>query len=157
VKHFRFVLAAMLTLKLAGSAQMTGSGQKTVTVQTIPDPSRVLQTTGERLLADLERMPRYTCVKLLPGFTTRENSTSSIHPALHSSRHTMRENKKLPVQGWGRLRLEVALVDSQSVHSSAARSFLLAPIASQATRFRMDYRCARRGKRQEIIAGVAVL
>lgn len=50
MKHFRFVLAAMLTLELAGSAQtagsaqMTGSGQKTdsaqetVTVQTTPDP-----------------------------------------------------------------------------------------------------------------------
>jgi hypothetical protein len=72
VKHFRFVLAAMLTLELAGSAQtagsaqMTGSGQKTdsaqetVTVQTTPDPSRVLQTTGERLLTDLKRVPRYT-------------------------------------------------------------------------------------------------
>jgi hypothetical protein len=102
VKHFRFVLAAMLTLKLAGSAQtagsaqMTGSGQKTdsahetVTVQTTPDPSRVLQTTGERLLTDLKRVPRYT-------------------------------------------------------------------FASQATRFRMDYRYARRGERREIIIGGAAL
>ena len=69
MKHFRFVLAAMLTLQLAGSAQMTGSGQKTdsaqetVTVQTTPDAASVLQTTGERLLADLKRMPRYTCVQ----------------------------------------------------------------------------------------------
>jgi len=51
------------------------------------------------------------------------------HPSCSSliAAHDARK-KKLPVQGWDRLRLEVALVDGQSVHSSAARSFLLTPI-----------------------------
>jgi hypothetical protein len=129
VKHFRFVLAAMLTLNLAGSAQTTYSMQKagsaqesdsaqtTGSAQTAPDPARVLQTTGERLLADLKRMPRYTCVQTITrtyyeGKHHFERQSCSSLIAAHDAR-----KKKLPVQGWDRLRLEVALVDGKSVYS----------------------------------------
>jgi len=117
VKHFRLVLAAMLTLPLAGSAQKTGSAQETGSTQSAPDPARVLQATGERLLADLRRMPRYTCVQTITR-TYYEGKHQSEHPSCSSliTEHDRRK-KKLPVLGWDRLRLEVALVEGGSVYS----------------------------------------
>jgi hypothetical protein len=107
VKHFRFVLAAMLTLTLT----LAVSAQKT------PDPAGVLQRTGERLLTDLKRMPRYTCVQTITR-TYYEGKHQSEHPSCSSliAAHDTRK-KKLPVQGWDRLRLEVALVEGNSVYS----------------------------------------
>src|SRR5438270_4259726 len=101
----------MLTLPLFGSAQ------NTVSVQTTPDPARVLQATGERLLADLKRMPRYTCVQTITR-TYYEGKHRFHHPSCSSliTEHDTRK-KKLPVQGWDRLRLEVALVEGGSVYS----------------------------------------
>jgi hypothetical protein len=117
VKHFRFVLAAMLTLPLAVSAQDTISGQKTGSAQITPDPAKVLQATGEKLLADLKRMPRYTCVQTITR-TYYEGKRHFEHPSCSSliTAHDTRK-KKLSVQGWDRLRLEVALVDGNSVYS----------------------------------------
>lgn len=110
MKHFRFVLAAMLTLTLAGSAQSTDPAQP-------PDPARVLRATGERLLDDLKRMPRYTCVQTITR-TYYEGKHPSGHPSCSSliTAHDARK-KKLPVAGWDRLRLEVALVEGGSVYS----------------------------------------
>ncbi|HEV7521749.1 MAG TPA: hypothetical protein VGP89_11675 [Candidatus Angelobacter sp.] len=111
MNHFRFVLAAMLTLTLAGSAQTAGSAQKT------PDPRAVLQRTGERLLTDLQRMPRYTCVQTITR-TYYQGKHQFERPSCSSliSAHNARK-KKLPVEGWDRLRLEVALVEGSSVYS----------------------------------------
>jgi hypothetical protein len=95
----------MLTLTLAGSAQIT------------PDPAGVLQRTGERLLADLKRMPRYTCVQTITR-TYYEGKHQGERPSCSSliAEHDTRK-KKLPVLGWDRLRLEVALVEGGSVYS----------------------------------------
>ena len=104
VKPFPFVLATMLMLKLAGSAQA-------------PDPAQVLQATSERLLADLKRMPRYTCVQTITR--TYYESKHRFERASCStliSEHDTRK-KKLTVEGWDRLRLEVALVEGNSVYS----------------------------------------
>lgn len=103
VKHFCFILAAML-LALAGSAQS-------------PDPTKVLQATGERLLADLKRMPRYTCVQTITRtyYETKHRFDRASCSTLISEHD--RRKKKLPVAGWDRLRLEVALVDGNSVYS----------------------------------------
>jgi hypothetical protein len=103
VKQFCFVLAAML-LALSGLAQT-------------PDPAKVLQATGERLLADLKRMPRYTCVQTITR-TYYESSHQSDRTACSSliAEHDRRK-KKLSELGWDRLRLEVALVEGGSVYS----------------------------------------
>lgn len=105
MKHFCFVLAAMLTLTLAASAQTT------------PNPAGVLQQTGERLLADLKRMPRYTCVQTITR-TYYEGKHQFERPSCSSliTAHDTRK-KKLPVLGWDRLRLEVAVVEGTSVYS----------------------------------------
>ena len=129
MKHFRFVLAAMLIFNLAGSAQTTDSAHKTDSAQetdsaqtsdhaqAAPDPANVLQRTGERLLADLKRMPRYTCVQTITR-TYYEGKHQFQHPSCSSliTAHDTRR-KKLSVEGWDRLRLEVALVDGKSVYS----------------------------------------
>lgn len=103
VKPFCFVLLAMLTLKLAGSAQA-------------PDPAHVLQATSERLLDDLKRMPRYTCVQTITR--TYYGSKHSGHPSCSTliAEHDAGKTK-LPMQSWDRLRLEVALVEGGSVYS----------------------------------------
>jgi hypothetical protein len=110
VKYFHFVLAAILLLTLAASAQKTSPAQT-------PDPARVLQATGERLLADLQRMPRYTCVQTITR-TYYASRHWSDRPSCSTliSEHDARK-KKLPVLGWDRLRLEVALVEGNSVYS----------------------------------------
>jgi hypothetical protein len=104
VKPLRFALAAMLILKLAGSAQA-------------PDPAQVLQATSERLLADLKRMPRYTCVQTITRtyYETKHRLDRASCSTLISEHDTRK--KKLAVEGWDRLRLEVALVEGNSVYS----------------------------------------
>ena len=122
MKHLHFVLAAMLVSPLALSAQTvsvqnTVSAQKTGSAQITPDPARVLQAAGQKLLADLQRMPRYTCVQTITR-TYYEGKHHFEHPSCSSliTEHNARK-KKLSVEGWDRLRLEVALVDGKSVYS----------------------------------------
>ncbi|HXO38260.1 MAG TPA: hypothetical protein VN872_06460 [Candidatus Acidoferrum sp.] len=69
------------------------------------------------MLADLKRMPRYTCVQTITR-TYYEAKHPFERPSCSSliAAHDTRK-KKLPVQGWDRLRLEVALVDGNSVYS----------------------------------------
>ena len=103
----RFLPALATLLALAPIAL----GQQT------PDPAEVLQRTGERLLADLHRMPRYTCVQTITRTyyeakqAWQHHSCSSLIAAHDARKH------KLPEQGWDRLRLEVALVGGNSVYS----------------------------------------
>lgn len=110
MKYFRFALATILLLTLAASAQNAGPTPA-------PDPARVLQATGERLLADLQRMPRYTCVQTITRtyYASRHWSDRPSCSALISE-HDVRK-KKLSVSGWDRLRLEVALIEGNSVYS----------------------------------------
>jgi hypothetical protein len=103
VKPFRFVLAAMLILKLAGLAQSR-------------DPAHVLQATSERLLDDLQRMPRYTCVQTITRTYYASNQFSQHSCSKLIAEHDARK-KPLPIQSWDRLRLEVALVEGGSVYS----------------------------------------
>ena len=62
-------------------------------------------------------MPRYTCVQTITR-TYYEGKHHFEHPSCSSliTAHDTRR-KKLPVEGWDRLRLEVALVDGKSVYS----------------------------------------
>jgi hypothetical protein len=85
--------------------------------QQSPDPAVVLQHAGHRLLADLDRMPRYTCVQTI----TRkyyEAASRIQHPSCGALivAHQKRKHE-LDALGWDRMRLEVALVDGTSVYS----------------------------------------
>jgi hypothetical protein len=101
--------AAVIAFALASVP--AGSGQQS------PDPTVVLQRVGQRLLADLDRMPRYTCVqtitrKYYEAASRVQHPTCSTLIAAHQKR-----KHELDILRWDRMRLEVALVDNTSVYS----------------------------------------
>jgi hypothetical protein len=79
------------------------------------DADSALQRTRERLLADLERMPRYTCVQTI----TRQYYVAK--PKAESCATLIGDHGKnfdrLKFRGWDRLRLEVAIVEGNNVYS----------------------------------------
>lgn len=79
------------------------------------DADSALQRTRERLLADLERMPRYTCVQTIQRqyYVTKPEAQSCA--ALVADRE--KNFDRLKFRGWDRLRLEVAIVDGSNVYS----------------------------------------
>ncbi len=83
--------------------------------QHVPDPTAALQHTKEHLLADLDRMPRYTCVQTITRtyYDARSQLHGSSCPAL-----TATSGKRRPSAfAWDRLRLEVAWVNGANVFS----------------------------------------
>ncbi|HEY6252266.1 MAG TPA: hypothetical protein VI685_20105 [Candidatus Angelobacter sp.] len=105
MNHFRLIVVTTVAFALAVSAQQTS------------DPAAVLQRTGERLLADLARMPHYTCVQTVTR--TYYAAKQAFHRPSCSALNAAHETQKhsLSVLGWDRLRLDVALVDGNSVYS----------------------------------------
>ncbi|HEY6306024.1 MAG TPA: hypothetical protein VI488_06125 [Candidatus Angelobacter sp.] len=83
--------------------------------QQAPDPEDTLRRTQERLLADLARLPRYTCVQTITRHYYRPRSEGHSCKALISE-HDKRTGGLHSI-GWDRLRLEVAIADGQNVYS----------------------------------------
>lgn len=82
-----------------------------------PDPVATWQRTRERLLADLARMPRYTCVQTITR--TYYEAPFRLHkPACAAliTEHQARKHERSAL-GWDRLRLDVALVEGKNVYS----------------------------------------
>jgi len=81
-----------------------------------PDPAVVLRRTQENLLAELARLPRYTCVQTI---TRKYFHAPFSHP--HSCAGLIKAHDErtaeLKSNGWDRLRLEVAIVEGQNVFS----------------------------------------
>lgn len=105
MNHFGLILVTTAALVLAGSAQQT------------LDPAAVFRHTGERLLDDLDRMPHYTCVQttIRTYYDAKPEAHRRSCSALIAAHETRKH--KPPVLGWDRLRLDVALVEGQSVYS----------------------------------------
>lgn len=85
--------------------------------QPASEPAAVLSQTRERLLADLARMPHYTCVQTITrkyyrAPTARQGQTCAAMIAGP-------EPRKLEqlIYDWDRLRLEVAIVNNNNVYS----------------------------------------
>jgi hypothetical protein len=92
---------------------LSGLGQQAA------DPADVLLQARERLLPELARMPRYTCVQTItrkyyaaPSHH-HDNDCGAIIAARESRKH------ELHLQGWDRLRLEIATVQAGDVFSWA--------------------------------------
>jgi hypothetical protein len=90
---------------------LSGLGQQT------SDPMDALLQARERLLPDLARMPRYTCVQTItrkyfaaPSHQ-HDNDCGAIIAASESRKHELR------LRGWDRLRLEIATVQAGDVFS----------------------------------------
>jgi hypothetical protein len=83
--------------------------------QQSPDADSALQRSRERVLADLQRMPHYTCVQTINRqyYVTKSKAAScAALIADHGKNSDM-----LTLRGWDRLRLEVAIVDGNNVYS----------------------------------------
>ncbi len=98
---------ALVTLAIALGSPAFG--------QQVPDPNGALQQTKERLLADLDRMPRYTCVQTITRtyYDAREGFRGSSCSALIAK---TRKHKPAAF-AWDRLRLEVAWANGTNVFS----------------------------------------
>lgn len=105
VNHFKAVAVVAVILGLAALGQQA------------PAPIATLQRTKDRLLADLDRMPRYTCVQTVTRtyYDARAGAHGSSCSALIAARSTRKH--ALPAFGWDRLRLEVAWVAGNNVYS----------------------------------------
>lgn len=90
---------------------LSGQGQQAA------DPADSLLQARERLLPELARMPRYTCVQTI----TRKYYAAPSHQhnddcgAIAAARESRK--RELRLQGWDRLRLEIATVRGGSIFS----------------------------------------
>lgn len=85
--------------------------------QELADPATALLQVRERLLPELARMPHYTCVQTITRKYFRAPShhhDKDCHTIIAASQVRRRE---LPLQGWDRLRLEIAIVQGGNVFS----------------------------------------
>ena len=83
--------------------------------QSADDPDSLLRRTRERLLADLDRLPSYTCVQTITRRYYRPDQEGASCKALIAA-HT-KEKSHTRLSAWDRLRLEVAIVDGENVFS----------------------------------------
>ena len=83
--------------------------------QSPDDPDSVLRRTRERLLADLERLPRYTCVQTITRRYYRSEMEGASCKKLMDTYGAAKTHSK--PRRWDRLRLEVAIVDRENVFS----------------------------------------
>jgi hypothetical protein len=93
---------------VVAAAALVAAGQQA------PSAESVLRRTRERLLDDVERLPRYTCVQTITRRYYRPQSEGSCS-ALIAAREKRKSKPEL--RGWDRLRLEVAIVDGDNVYS----------------------------------------
>ncbi len=80
-----------------------------------PDAEEVLRRVRGRLLADLDRLPRYTCVQTITRRYYRARSGHASCSTLIAEHDQRKDSLKLSV--WDRLRLEVAIVQGKNVFS----------------------------------------
>lgn len=80
------------------------------------DPGAVLERTRARLLAELARLPHYTCVQTITRQYYRPASQAPESCGATISAHESRRSE-LSLRSWDRLRLEVAIVDGQDIYS----------------------------------------
>ena len=87
---------------------LAGAGQEPA------DADAALRRTRERLLADLARMPRYTCVQTINRRYFRPRSGGASPADL-----TPESEPQGKLAQWDRLRLDVAVVEGKNIYSWA--------------------------------------
>lgn len=102
--HSRWAIPMLIAASMLAAAAQSGD-----------DADAALRRTRERLLADLERLPRYTCVQTVTRRYYRPRSDSASCSTLMTAHE--RQKDKLSLGWWDRLRLEVAIVDGENVFS----------------------------------------
>ncbi len=81
------------------------------------DPANIFRRSKERLLADLDRLPRYTCIETV----TRRYYRAPSHFGTRSCSQIIADHEKrtheLSLQAWDRLRLDIAVSDREEIYS----------------------------------------
>ncbi|HEY6969970.1 MAG TPA: hypothetical protein VJA94_12240 [Candidatus Angelobacter sp.] len=102
-------LLACIALLVASPSSSSG--------QRLPDPAVTFSQSKQRLLADMERLPRYTCVQTI----TRRYYLPPFHWTSPSCKDVIAEHEKrtheLTLRGWDRLRLDVTVAGSGEIFS----------------------------------------
>jgi hypothetical protein len=86
-----------------------------------PSPSALFRQVRERLLADVNRQSRYTCVQnitrqMFRATSPEEQSCSALIAAFDSRKHDP------PVASWDRLQLDVGIADNLEIHAWSGAS-----------------------------------
>lgn len=95
------------------TAAMASSGQQD------SDPMSTLRDTRARILGETERLPRYTCVQTITRRYYRSQPQVRKTPCWELIAAHENRGHELPLEGWDRLRLEVATADGQNIYSWA--------------------------------------
>jgi hypothetical protein len=100
---------------MLGAMAMLASCAVGALAQQAQDPEAALRRTRERVLADLERMPRYTCVQTITRrYFAAEGKTDSCVAIIAAHE---KQSRKIKLSGWDRLRLDVAIAGGENVYS----------------------------------------
>lgn len=115
LRSFGVVIVRAVTLVVIAAYFSLALGSLTVWAQQPVDAESALRRTRDRVLADLERMPRYTCVQTITRryYRPRHEGPSCARRIAAHQRRT--GNPRL--LGWDRLRLEVARVNGNPAYS----------------------------------------
>lgn len=81
-----------------------------------PSPTDLLLRVRSRLLADMSRQPRYTCLQDIRRRLYRSNSREAKSCAEIIAGRTERSHD-LPLTSWDHLQLDVAIADNHEIHS----------------------------------------
>ncbi len=107
------LLTAALAFVVLASLSRTAAQQP----QTDSDPESVLRRTRGRVLAELEKMPRYTCVQTITRQYYWPPSKHLSSCSTLMAEHQSNPANNLQLRGWDRLRLEVGIVGGDTVYS----------------------------------------
>lgn len=83
--------------------------------QTQPNPGDLYQSSRERVLQEIDRLPRYTCVQTITRHTYRNPLAKKSMDCEHILRN--QQSQHLALVDWDRLRVDVAIVGQQEVYS----------------------------------------
>ena len=118
--HWRFCIQLcallMLTSAVSASAQQPPPAVP-ANEQMSQEAAETLALARERVLADMARLPRYTCVQTITRYYYRSQSRKKGQSCADLiAAHPLRDPNASPL-GWDRLRLEVAIAENTNVYS----------------------------------------
>src|SRR5271165_786011 len=83
--------------------------------QTPPTPGELYGRTRERVIEQIDRLPRYTCVQTITRHTYRNPAAKKSMGCENVLRN--QQSQRLALVLWDRLRIDVAIADRQEVYS----------------------------------------
>jgi hypothetical protein len=113
----RLLLTLSLAVPLSAAAQQSQKAGSTSEAEGVLDAPATLALGRERILADMARLPRYTCVQTITRRYYRPQSRSKGQSCTDLIAAHVKRDHDVPIQRWDRLRLEVAVANNSNVYS----------------------------------------